>query len=184
METTTPVQHPRHLEGSTTVLLRDPENELKVDWADYVLQDATGANTAAPDMEELSGKIATVCGLCAKRWKRLSAKIVQELFVPFAPTELVPVINPGTLCVVIVSRQHVLDCALKRNIKTGVSMLAPPPDIPAIKVCMRKAAASSAGGRPATPRKLTSYLSDEECDIYERETIFAPIVMGLLSPIL
>ncbi|KAE8911810.1 hypothetical protein PF005_g10145 [Phytophthora fragariae] len=79
METTTPVQHPRHLEGSTTVLLRDPENELKVDWADYVLQDATGANTAAPDMEELSGKIATVCGLCAKRWKRLSAKIVQEL---------------------------------------------------------------------------------------------------------
>ncbi|KAE9355943.1 hypothetical protein PR003_g2585 [Phytophthora rubi] len=159
-----PHLHLRQGDTARKIALIHPLNVRKVDWIDYVLQVESGTNTAALNTDELGDKLAAIRALCATSRTGLAAKAAHELTVAFVPTDQVPVIKPDTLQVVSVPRQHVLDCALKRKAKKGVSMYVAPQSTTRSKAMKRKAASNNNEGPARARFKHSLELSSNESD--------------------
>ncbi|KAE8914507.1 hypothetical protein PF005_g8354 [Phytophthora fragariae] len=156
--------HLRQVDDACKIALGLPANVLKVEWVDYVLQVAAGTNSGALNATELVDKLTEVRALCAKSRSGLMAKVGHELSVPFEPAELVPVIRPDALAVVMVPRQHALDCTMNGKAKKGASMFVAPPKPSRTKDNKRKVPSRGGGGRPPKRHKHLSDLSSDESD--------------------
>ncbi|KAE9225226.1 hypothetical protein PF005_g5607 [Phytophthora fragariae] len=155
------VLHMRLPGSSCKLVLRQPMNVVIVEWVDYALQTEAGTNAVVLNAVELTDKLEDVRALCAKSRSALPAKVVQALSVPFEPAAIAPVIRPDTLAVVLVPRQHVFECAMKRKRKVRICSC----HLIATKANKRKAPGTTGnGGRAVKRRKHSADLSSSESD--------------------
>ncbi|KAE8976363.1 hypothetical protein PR003_g26267 [Phytophthora rubi] len=98
-------------DGPTRFPLTDRESVIKVDPLNYALRPGQGANVAAISPMELLHQQNALLGACGKRKAGIPAAVLTGLSVPFSPDELVPLVNPSTLGLVQVRRQHIVEFA-------------------------------------------------------------------------
>ncbi|KAE9008308.1 hypothetical protein PR001_g16727, partial [Phytophthora rubi] len=159
--------HIQHASGACKVVLQEPANVIRVDWLNYVLQPGVSVNSAALNAVELLATMNDMSTLCAKVRGSLPTKVSNALSVPFIPEELVTMNKPDTLAVVMVPRQHVLECALNKKRKRGSSMFVAPSGTTTRRSAKRKAASKPT--QDTRPRSRQKRVIDTPSDDSESE---------------
>ncbi|GMF37846.1 unnamed protein product [Phytophthora fragariaefolia] len=101
--------HLIHQHGSTRLPLPPTTAVIKADVLNYVLQTGGGVNIAGLSPMELIVQQNEVIAACRRRRSGLPKSVTKNLSVPYKAAEVVPLINPATLQLVRVRRQHVVD---------------------------------------------------------------------------
>ncbi|GMF14368.1 unnamed protein product [Phytophthora fragariaefolia] len=101
--------HLTHQHGSTTLPLLPTTAAIKADVLNYVFQTGGGVNIAGLSPMELIEQQNEVIAACRRRRSGLPKSVTKNLSVPYKAAEVVPLINPATLKLVRVRRQHVVD---------------------------------------------------------------------------
>ncbi|KAE9100395.1 hypothetical protein PF007_g15529 [Phytophthora fragariae] len=159
--------HIQHASGACKVVLREPANVIRVDWLNYVLQPGASVNSTALNAVEILATMNDMSTLCAKVRGSSPTKVSNALSVPFIPEELVTMIKPDTLAVVMVPRQHVLECALNKKGKRGSSMFVAPSGTTTRRSAKRKAASKPT--QETRPRSRQKRVIDTPSDDSESE---------------
>ncbi|KAG1709866.1 hypothetical protein DVH05_016881 [Phytophthora capsici] len=94
--------------GSVRLRFNTTSTVIKVDVLNYALQTGAGVNTTGVNSTELLDKQNKIIEACQRRRSGLPKEIAEST-VPFKGDEVLPLIQPSTLELVRVTRQHILD---------------------------------------------------------------------------
>ncbi|KAG1699956.1 hypothetical protein DVH05_012393 [Phytophthora capsici] len=155
------------LSGDETILvpLFEPIRIIKADPITYALQIGATVSDMTLNPKELLLQQDTVIGACCKKRGALPPSVRALLSVPFSPDERIPLIQPSTLGVVSVRRQHILDCSMGKRKKNALDLYRD-----TIPDRQEEAASVTSEARPSGRHfnsASSTYSSSDDADIQE-----------------